>query len=53
MPVEVTPTGSLGLDLALGVGGIPKGEKKAYIAVSAQNYVELAKEYKYGLETGE
>lgn len=25
MAVEVTPTGSLGLDIALGVGGIPKG----------------------------
>ncbi|MBQ4347121.1 MAG: recombinase RecA [Firmicutes bacterium] len=25
MAVEATPTGSLGLDLALGVGGIPKG----------------------------
>ena len=24
-PIEVIPTGSLGLDLALGVGGIPKG----------------------------
>jgi recombination protein RecA len=25
VPVEVIPTGSLGLDLALGVGGIPRG----------------------------
>lgn len=25
MNVEVTPTGSLSLDIALGVGGIPKG----------------------------
>ena len=25
MNVEVTPTGALGLDIALGVGGIPRG----------------------------
>src|SRR5258708_20977812 len=25
IPIEVTSTGSLGLDLALGVGGVPKG----------------------------
>ncbi len=24
-PIEATPTGSLGLDLALGIGGVPKG----------------------------
>ena len=29
-PVEVIPSGSLALDLALGVGGIPRGRIKVY-----------------------
>ena len=27
VPVEVIPTGSLALDIGLGVGGVPRGDK--------------------------
>ena len=33
MNVETVPTGSLSLDIALGLGGIPKGRKHAGLAL--------------------
>ena len=31
MNVETIPTGSLSLDIALGLGGVPKGESSRYM----------------------
>ncbi len=34
--IEAIPTGSLGLDIALGIGGLPKGESLRFMGLNHQ-----------------